>query len=440
MSKAKNAQTAQLRRWKTIRNGMAALALLLAAAAVFRIWSAMKKADPATDMPLAAATMTVTPAPEQTVEPQPAPIPTPEITHAPTPEPTPELRSCTIRCVGDLVIHAEVMQGTPQENGVYDFSSLFELIADSMGAADYTVANIDGAIKGVGPYTGYPNFNTPAELIGNLQDAGVDMLTLANNHALDFYFDGLKATMECCDKYGMAFVGAARSQKEHDTPVIVDINGIQVGMLNYTQYLNGMDTLSDPAATIYGICTTNNSNYAQDVRKLRENGADVVVAFLHWGKEYEHTPDNSQTLIARQLTAAGVDVIIGGHPHYLQEAGYIYADDAQGNRRKALCMFSLGNFLADSKYVSYDTGVIFEFGIQETPEGDFEIVSPKYVPTYIWREIRNDGSYWFRIVPAAQYMNERPKGMSEYTWGLMKQGVQLAQNIMGKDVAQLIER
>lgn len=98
-----------------------------------------------------------------------------------------------IRAVGDIIMHDSLLATAKNdETKKYDFSQYFSLISETMGKADYTVANVEAPMGGKGTrgYKGYPQFNTPAVLIDNLLSCGVDMLTLANNHALDTYYDG----------------------------------------------------------------------------------------------------------------------------------------------------------------------------------------------------------------------------------------------------------
>ena len=376
-----------------------------------------------------------TPTPEPTAEPTPTPTPVP--TPVPTPEPTPQ--NARIRFAGDLVVHTNVLEGAyNKQDKAYDFTPVFEHIAESLSDADYTIANIDGALCGneKRPYAGYPNFNTPPELIAALRVSGVDMLTLGNNHALDAYFDGLKGTIANCEKYSMNFVGGARSQTERDKAKIVDVNGISVGFLNYTESANRMEKHCDSDAVTYGIRFLKDADFAADIRKARNAGADVVVVYAHWGTEYDLYPDDTQLYYAERIAAAGADVIIGGHPHTVQPAQWLETTRDDGTKGRTLVLYSLGNFLADKRNEQCDAGIIFEFTIQKAERG-YEIVSPKYIPTYICRG--GNGKYFYKIVAAGQWLEERPDGMSP---GIQNKVIGAWERIldhMGTDVAVPIE-
>jgi len=323
----------------------------------------------------------------------------------------------TIRSIGDFVIHDPVIDSAHiKAEDRYDFAPMLVDVAPALKNSTLTVANVDGVMQGGTrkTYAGYPNFSTPPELMSALKESGVGLLTLANNHALDFYFDGLKATIANCERYEMDFVGGARSREEREQPAIRDLNGIKVGFLNYTEYLNGMEKYADKNATVYGIITLNKANFARDVDELRRTGADVVLAYVHWGTEYQEKPDGSQKRYAKRIAEAGADVIIGSHPHIVQPAVWIDAPNGGTVDGRCLCVYSLGNFLADKRSELRDTGVIFEFTIEETADGRFAVRSPKYIPTYIWRYRARSGGYEYRVVNCGLWQgDERPEGMSE---------------------------
>lgn len=324
------------------------------------------------------------------------------------------LRSARIRSIGDFVIHEPIYKSAKLEDGGYDFSPMLSYIKDSMGDADYTVANVDGPMGGPGKrgYKGYPQFNTPPHLMLNLLDAGVDMLTLANNHALDTYFDGLKAEIEACISCGMDYVGAARTREESKTPVIKEINGIKVGFLNYTHSTNTMENHSDKEASEYGLKIGRFADFEADAKAARDAGAEVLVAYMHWGDEYERNPGSNQQHYGKKLVAAGVDVIIGGHPHVVQPAYWLEGTrTSDGGYQRTLCLSSLGNFLSDQRQRYRDAGIIFDFTIQEIAPGQFEFVDLQYVPTYVWRTGSEKTGFEYRVVPCGPYLEKAPEGM-----------------------------
>ncbi len=362
------------------------------------------------------------------------------------------LRSATIRTMGDFVIHEEVflnaerLAKSTNYQYPYNFAPMLDPVWDVIGNADFTVTNVDGCLGGKEAhkygYRGYPQFNTPQYILANLKDADVDMVTLANNHMLDGWFDGLMKTIENVEYVGLKHVGASRTQEERNTPVIYEINGIKVGFLNYTEDLNTMDQQPslDKRAMQFAVHAVKNSNCANDTKALREAGADVIVCFMHWGTEYELEPDRDQKTLAQKLVEYGVDVIIGGHPHVVQRAEWLTGTNQFGEKQETLCLYSLGNFLSFQRSQYRDGGIIFDFTIQEQPDGSFRIINAGYIPTWVWMTGNDKNNYNFQILNIADYINNPPANMSSEDYQKMIQSYNDSIAAMSKGVGNLLTK
>lgn len=347
-------------------------------------------------------------------------------------------REAVIRSFGDIIIHEPLFDTAyNKQDKTFDFSPYFSLISDSLSKADYTVGNVDGPMGGKGSrgYKFYPQFNTPPHLLYALKECGVDMLTLANNHALDTYFDGLKRQIDNVEKVGIDHVGAYRTQAEYDTPKVVDIKGIKVGVTNYTVSTNNLENSSDPEATLYGLRTTRNSSPKKDIAALKKAGAEFVVVYMHWGEEYQREVNASQKDLARKLVAAGADMIVGGHPHVVQSIDTVSAEGPDGKTRSALVVYSMGNFLSDQRTRYRDSGIIFEFTLVDNGSGVVQAVSPRFVPVYVWR-FEADTGYDYRVVACGNVIEDRPEGMSDEAFNRVKQ-VWNEQKILIGDAARI---
>lgn len=342
-------------------------------------------------------------------------------------------RKAVIRSFGDIIIH-EPLYKTAYDSAekTFDFSPYFSMISDSLSKADYTIGNVDGPMGGKGSrgYRFYPQFNTPPHLLHALKDSGVDMLTLANNHALDTFFDGLKRQIDNVEKVGIDHIGAYRTQEEYDTPKVVDIKGIKVGFTNYTVSTNNLENSSDKEATIYGLRTTRNSSPTRDIAALRSAGAEFVVLYMHWGEEYQRAVNNSQKDMAKKLIAAGADMIIGSHPHVVQSIDTVKAKDADGNTRSGLVVYSMGNFLSDQRTRYRDSGIIFEFTLVDDGSGVVKAASPRYVPTYVWR-VKKGSGYDYRVVACGEAIENRPDSMGDDVYKRVKQVWNELKNLIG---------
>ena len=189
-------------------------------------------------------------------------------------------RRAVIRVAGDFVIHDALIRSAQALGGgeAYEFSPMLSEIRAALSNADFTFANVDGALSGIvgrDVYSGYPQFNTPESLLPALKNAGVDGLTMANNHMLDRYYDGLLRSLDNAEAAGFFTAGASRSQEERMQPTLLTLCDIRIGILNYTCSLNSIDRMRglNPNAMVFAVHAVKNSDFGQDVRALREAGA-----------------------------------------------------------------------------------------------------------------------------------------------------------------------
>lgn len=359
------------------------------------------------------------------------------------------LKSATIRFAGDFVIHEPIFKSAERlaKNGSsehdYDFAPMLDLIREAMGNADFTVTNIDGCLgkKDLEKYrySGYPAFLTPHHILYALKDCSVDMLTLANNHMLDSWYSGLMNTIDNAESFGFRYIGASRTQEERNTPVICEVNGIKIGFLNYTKDLNSMDRQAalDKRAMQFAVHAIQNSDLMADAKRLKDAGADVIVSCMHWGTEYEREPDQNQKEYAEKLVEAGVDVIIGGHPHVVQRAEWLTGENQFGEIQETLCLYSLGNFLSFQTDRFRDGGIIFEFTIQEQADGSYRIVDPGYLPTWVWVTGARE-KYDFEVLNIADCIESRPEGMTDKDYQKMMESYTDSIAAMSGGVGQLL--
>lgn len=375
-------------------------------------------------------TPTVDPA---TITPTPTPAPTP----SPTPEPEP--RTARIRSLGEIAMQLNLLKSAASGNE-FDFTDMFSYVSDIMGGADYTVADVEGTLGGVASVKGnLSEMITPPSLIQTLQACGVDMVTLANDHALDGGGDELKATMQNLKDAGMDYIGAASTAEEKKAPVIKDINGINVAFLAYTEDLGGKEKKADKSL-LNAVNLVTKSNAKSDVKAAKDAGADVIVCYVSWGNMLKRDITNNQKTIMKVLVKAGVDVIIGYGPHCVQPAKWVDGEkDADGNVHRTLILCSAGNFLSDQRDQYFDSGIIFDFTIQETGSGtgQYTITAPTYIPTYVWRAQGENENYTYHTLAVGQWREDQPDGMA-YTDVTRMRGVwSEIQNIMGTDVATI---
>lgn len=184
--------------------------------------------------------------------------------------------------------------------------------------------------------------------VSYLNDLGVDIVSLANNHAYDYGESAFLDTMSVLESAGIAYVGAGRNLREARRPVYYIINNMKIAIVSATQIerLDHPDTkgATDSSAGVFRCW--NGDNLLETVREAKEN-SDFVIAYLHWGTENVSEIDWAQEKQGAEVAAAGADLIIGSHPHCLQPISVV-----QG----VPVVYSLGNFWFNSRTV--DTGMI----------------------------------------------------------------------------------
>ncbi len=348
----------------------------------------------------------VTQPPSPTAAPSAAPIKTtaPELSATPQPEP----KRASVAVVGDLLcLSAQI--SAAKTGGGYDFAECFSLIGDKLSAADLTVGNLETLVADGYPYTQAnggsddtngdgtapsdpatdpaadpaaapsptkrpsPRINAPESFLDALRGSGFDVLTTANNHMYDYNQDGLIKTLQRLDEFGFAHTGAY-AEKSDKKPLVIDVNGIRVGILAYTDILNhhpGKDSA-------YMIDVYDEDRVNKDIAGAREAGADFVMVFVHWGKEHTHVPNKTQKQIAAQIANAGADIIFGSHPHCTQPFDLIETE-----RGGVPVLYSLGNFVSSMSKPMHKDGVIVSCALEKDCVTEkTALVSLSYTPTY----------------------------------------------------------
>lgn len=216
---------------------------------------------------------------------------------------------------------------------------MFAPIAPTLAGADVAMVNLETAItEGGTPDQKAYNFRAPARAFGALQAAGVDVVTMANNHGRDYGPTGLADTLAAKPQAGMAVLGVGANATEAYAPWITEVKGQRLAFFGATDVLD--DWLIQPwTATDAQPGLASTKDAAVD-RLVAGIGAvrptvDTVVVYLHWGAEGDQCPTPRQQQLAQQLVDAGADVIVGSHAHRVQTAGRLGS---------ALVDYGLGNF------------------------------------------------------------------------------------------------
>ncbi|GMX66732.1 hypothetical protein Elgi_60040 [Paenibacillus elgii] len=261
----------------------------------------------------------------------------------PSSEPTaPVERRVTLAAAGDVLIHRTIYEDARTRLN-FDFRPVFEAVRPHLQGADVTFANQESITGGTAlGLSDYPAFNSPFETADALRDAGVDIVSMANNHTLDRGEQAVRQAIRHWKQLGVEYAGASENEADRKRLRIVEHNGLKLAFVAWTYGTNG---ISRPPGKPYLVHLLEQERaFRQEIAEAKKQ-ADAVVASLHFGTEYAQLPSEQQRKWARLAAAAGADVILGHHPHVLQPPEWI----DNGNGGRTLVAYSLGNFLAAQK-------------------------------------------------------------------------------------------
>ncbi len=315
----------------------------------------------------------------------------------------------TIRILGDIMMHENQIRNARSADGDYDFSSYFMLIEDEIKEADIAIANMEFTLAGE-PYTGYPCFSAPDSFATYLADCGFDIFLAANNHIFDKGTDGAERTIDIYrsleQTHGIRFTGIAGNEEElqKNNPLFLRRKDISLALLNITYGTN------------LGLATHwPKTNYINESEKLgkafakaEEKGCDFVFAFPHWGTEYVLTHSKLQEERAMRLIENGADMIIGAHPHVIQ-------DTAETDGVPVL--YSLGNAVSNMSARNTQLELMATVRIARYGNGDLKLLPVEL--TYLWcsRPGGYNGSY--TVIPVKEFLGRESEWQNPADYGKM---------------------
>ncbi len=288
----------------------------------------------------------------------------------PTPTPTeaPEYNASFL-AVGDIMLSRGVDQAIRKKKNPL---LPFEKMADVFTSVDFTFGNFEAPINGTdfAGKNGSLVFNVPVKNLEGLKKYNFEVLSLANNHALDQGRTGLQNTEKTLSDQGFITVGTGENLEDAWNPKIITKNGIRIAFISasYASYNDNGVRKNDWVARIED---TERLKTAIESAKER---ADFVVVAMHAGVEYTRTPNKAQIAFAHASIDYGADIVIGGHPHWIQTT-----EEYKGKQ----ILYSLGNFIFDQEW-SKDTKEGLAVKISLWKKGDKkELKISEYIPVII---------------------------------------------------------
>ncbi len=314
----------------------------------------------------------------------------------------------TVAAVGDVLLHGPLQDQARTRDGSdgnEDYESLWAPVVPLLQKADVTYANFEGAADSSRAYTSYPQFNYNPLVIPALQRAGVDVVSTANNHALDAGGNGVRATRAAMLRHAMPFSGTGEggevaAAEWHATTEVRPVGG---GTFKLAWLACSFASNTEAGAT-NGIpdgkkqvlnCGRDRAFILDTVGKLAKTH-DAVIVTPHWGVEYEVTASRTQKDLAQGFVDAGAKIVFGNHPHVPQPYEKMVS---QNDGHEAFVVHSIGNFVSNqvegisSSTATWKTAVMY-VGLTKQPGGKVVVNGARYVPLTMKRTSKRT------IVPA----------------------------------------
>ena len=301
----------------------------------------------------------------------------------PEPEPQPVVETVRFSATGDNLIHSKIYQQAAARavgDAAYSFDYCYANLVPFYSDFDVNWINQETLCTDELAPSTYPCFSTPGDCARALYRAGFRVFSLSNNHTYDKGASGIAATLRFWASMpaDMVTTGLWRGEADYGTIPLHTVNGVTIAYLSYTEHTNGIPRSSAMEANV--LYTSQTDVIEQQVRQAAQL-ADFVVVGVHWGVEDSHTITGAQRTLAQQLADWGADVIVGTHPHVLQNAGWLTAEDG----RRVFAAYSLGNFLSTQSKKDQLIGAVLTLRLQKTtsPDGtvQLEVLDPQLHPT-----------------------------------------------------------
>lgn len=285
----------------------------------------------------------------------------------------PEVQDFTMFFTGDVML--QYCKGIYADKGINGL--ITEFIEQEMVNADMTMINNEFPFSTRGekaPDKQY-TFRVEPSYVSALLDMGVDVASLANNHALDFGQDALMDTFKTMDDAGIAYVGAGETKERAEEAIFVEAGGRKVGVLSASRVIPVVEwNIANRQPGLF--CTYDSTRLVERIKEI-ESQCDYVVVFVHWGLEKKTHPEEYQRKLAKQYIDAGADLVVGNHSHVPQGIEYY---------KGVPIVYCLGNYIFNPNMT--DT---YALKVNWTAEGDTVLqVLPVDTRNYLTGELKGD--------------------------------------------------
>ena len=342
----------------------------------------------------------------------------------------------TLTSLGDTLCHnTQYWDAYNSKTDEYDFSYVYEDIKNYTLSSDITIGSLETTFAGKEKgYSNYPTFNTPDSLATVLKDIGVDVVSLAGNHALDYGYSGLCRTIDVFNNIGLSHLGTYKTAEDQEKILIKDVKGVKIAFINYTYGTNGIPL---PSGKEFCVNLIDKDFIKKQINQAKEQNVDMIVACMHWGTEYRTTANSEQKDLANFLFENGVDVILGNHPHVLEPMEKKTITLQDGTTKDVFVVYALGNFTADQRAEITRDSAILNLTITKNSNGKISIDKVNYIPIYMYKNT-NVSTHKFKILDIEKTIKDYEEGkntsINSNVYNNLKKQLEKIKSILGDEI------
>lgn len=283
-----------------------------------------------------------------------------------------------IAAVGDILCQMDMINDA-KSNGEYDFNSMFSNINQFVKKSDIAVGTLETNFTS-NNYSGAGKYNAPIEFLSAVKESGINLVSLAHNHILDYKLEGFNETVEKIQEQEISITGIANNNENENskfTGIIKDVKGIKIAFLGYTYGLSNESDLTEEEKAVANVYSEELVN--KDIEYAKQN-SNYIITTMHWGNINDSTVSEEQKEITKFLVNQGVDMILGSHPSVVEPMEII--QNSEG--KNILVAYSLGNYISSFKYENADVELILNIQIAKSANSDKAVLQKvDYTPIYV---------------------------------------------------------
>lgn len=283
-----------------------------------------------------------------------------------------------IAAVGDILCQMDMINDA-YSDGKYDFNYMFTNIDKFLNNSDIKLGTLETNFTDK-EFSGVKKYNSPIEFLQAVKKSGINLVSLAHNHVLDYGEDGLNSTISKVKEQDLSITGI-KDNPENDnkefTGIIKEVRGIKIAFLGYTYGLSNEEELSEEEKARANIYSEELAK--KDIEYAKEN-SNYIITIMHWGEVNKSEITNYQRDITGFLVNNGVDMILGSHPSVVEPMEII--QNSEG--KNILVAYSLGNYISSLKYENADVELVLNIQIAKSSDSNKAVLEKvDYTPIYV---------------------------------------------------------